>query len=159
VIAAVHGPAAGGGLSLALACDLRIMAESAFLLQAYTSKGLVIDGGGTFTLPRLVGLAKALEIAFLDPKIPAGRALELGLVTEVVPAARVRPRAQELAAELALKPVGALGRVKRLLNRSHDRGLEGQLEDERRELSEAAGSPEGREGLAAFVEKREPRFV
>ena len=85
VIAAINGTAAGGGFSLALACDFRIMSETAKMKQAYTSNGLSIDGGGTFTLPKLVGYAKALEIVYLDEVITADKALEMGLVNKVVP--------------------------------------------------------------------------
>lgn len=158
VIAALNGPAAGGGFSMALACDLRVMAEGAFLQQAYTSSGLCIDGGGTYTLPRLVGLARALEIALLDERIPAERALSLGLVHRVVPADRVLAEALSLAARLVEMPTATLGRVKRLLDRSFHTPFETQLEDERRELTAAADSPEGREGLRAFVDKRPPDF-
>ena len=84
VIAAINGAAAGGGFSLALACDFRIMEKSAVLKQAYTSNGLCIDGGGTFTLPRIVGLARSLEIAAFDDSIPSAKALEWGLVTKMV---------------------------------------------------------------------------
>ncbi|MDP3936757.1 MAG: enoyl-CoA hydratase-related protein [Deltaproteobacteria bacterium] len=159
VVAVINGPAAGGGFSLALACDLRIMAESAFLQQAYTSSGLCIDGGSSFTLPRLVGLARALEIAMLDPRIPAARALELGLVHRVVPDDQLAGEAAKLAADLAARAVGAIGEVKALLNRSFDTPLERQLEDERQALVRCGDSPEGREGLSAFIEKRAPDFL
>lgn len=158
VVAAVNGAAAGGGFSLALACDLRVMGESAFLQQAYTSSGLTLDGGGTFSLPRLVGLGKALELALLDPRLSAAECLALGLVHRVVPDAELAQEARALAGRLAGGAVETLGRVKRLMNQSFDRGLEGQLEAERRALADAAGSPEGQEGLAAFREKRPPDF-
>ena len=159
VVAAINGPAAGGGFSLALACDLRVMAESAFMQQAYTSNGLCIDGGGTFTLPRIVGLARALEIAFLDERIPSARALELGLVHRVVADGQVQGEARALAGRLARMPIGTLGRVKQLMNRSFEATLEAQLEDERHGIAESANAPEGREGLTAFVEKRAPDFL
>jgi 2-(1,2-epoxy-1,2-dihydrophenyl)acetyl-CoA isomerase len=158
VLAAINGPAAGGGFSMALACDLRLIAASAYLQQAYTSAGLVLDGGGTFSLPRLVGMARALEIAFLDERISAERALALGLVTAVVPDAELAGRAMALATRLAGRAVGALGRVKRLINASFDTPLEAQMEKERLELAAQANTPEGREGLAAFLEKRPARF-
>ncbi len=158
VVGAINGPAAGGGFSLALACDLRVMADSAYLRQAYTSNGLAMDGGGTFTLPRLVGLARALEIAFLDEPIGPERALELGLVRQVVPVGELMEAAWELAGRLADRPTETLARVKMLLNASFDTPLEKRLEEERRALAETADSPQGREGLAAFAEKRPPRF-
>src|SRR6185436_2630153 len=89
IVAAINGIAAGGGFSLALACDFRVMAESAVLRQAYTASGLSIDGGGTFALPRLVGLARALEIAAFDQPISSAKAWEWGLVTKVVPDEKV----------------------------------------------------------------------
>ncbi len=158
VIAAINGAAAGGGFSLALACDLRIMADSAFLQQAYTSNGLTMDGGGTFTLPRIVGLARALELCLLDERLSAARSLELGLVTRVVPAAELAATAATVAAELAHKATGAMGRVKQLLNRAFDTALEEQLERERLAITDAANGPEGREGMTAFLARRKPSF-
>lgn len=154
VVAAINGAAAGGGFSLALACDLRVMADSAFLQQAYTSNGLCIDGAGTFTLPRLVGLAKALEIAILDERIDADTALRLGLVHRVAPDHAVLDEAVALAGRAAQMPVGAIGRAKRLFNQSFSSSIEEQMERERVGLADAANGPEGREGLAAFLEKR-----
>jgi len=158
VIAAINGPAAGGGFSIALACDLRLISGSAYLQQAYTSSGLCIDGGGTFSLPRLVGLSRALEIALLDERIPAERALELGLVNRVVPAEQLLSEAKTLAHKLSARAVANLGRVKRLMNLSHDSSLESQLERERHGLSDSANSEEGLEGIRAFLEKRKPVF-
>lgn len=159
VVAAINGPAAGGGFSMALACDLRVMADSAFLQQAYTSSGLCIDGAGTFTLPRLVGVAKALELAILDERIGAEEALRIGLVHQVAPVERVVNDAVELAERAARMPVAAIGRIKRLFNAAFSNGLETQMELERRGLADAANSSEGREGLAAFFEKRKPDFL
>jgi 2-(1,2-epoxy-1,2-dihydrophenyl)acetyl-CoA isomerase len=132
------------------------MAESAFLQQPYTSNGLCIDGGGTYTLPRLLGLARALEIALFDHRIPAVTALQVGLVNRLVPDARLLEEAQEIARHAALR---AFARAKRLMNAAHDTALEAQLEAERRELAAAANSREGREGLTAFVEKRRADFT
>lgn len=159
VIGALNGPAAGGGFSLALACDLRLMARSAFLQQAYTTNGLAIDGGGTFTLPRIVGLARALEIALLDERIEAARALEMGLVTRVVDDDDLLDEARALAAKLAGGAVGTMSAVKRLLGGSFDTSLETQLELERLALAETANSAEGREGLEAFARGRRPEFL
>jgi len=158
VIAAINGVAAGGGFSLALACDFRIMASSASLRQAYTSSGLCLDGGGTFTLPRLVGFARALEIAALDPTIDASQALSAGLTHRVVPDGESLASAQAFAAELAHRSVHAFGVCKALMTDSYDTALEAQLERERAALSRCAAHPEGVEGLAAFVAKRKPRF-
>jgi 2-(1,2-epoxy-1,2-dihydrophenyl)acetyl-CoA isomerase len=159
VIAAINGVAAGGGFSLALACDFRVMASSATLRQAYTSSGLCLDGGGTFTLPRLVGFARALEIAALDPTIDATQAASLGLAHRVVPDGEALASAQTLAAELAQRSVHAFGICKVLMTDSFDTPLEAQLERERAALSRCAAHPEGMEGLDAFVAKRKPRFA
>jgi 2-(1,2-epoxy-1,2-dihydrophenyl)acetyl-CoA isomerase len=157
-IAAINGPAAGGGFSLALACDLRIMADNAFLKIGYIENGLSIDGGGSFTLPRLVGLGRAIEIAFLDEKIGAERAVELGLATRITPADQLSKAVAELADRLAEMPTGALGRAKRLMSASFEHPLELQLELERTAISEAGNSEEGREGMSAFLEKRRPKY-
>jgi 2-(1,2-epoxy-1,2-dihydrophenyl)acetyl-CoA isomerase len=113
VIAALNGIAAGGGFSLALACDFRVMASGAALRQAYTSSGLCLDGGGTFTLPRLVGFARALEIAALDPAIDSAQALAWGLATRVVPDGEALSAAQALATELAARSVMPLRHARR----------------------------------------------
>ncbi|MDS4031296.1 MAG: enoyl-CoA hydratase-related protein [Candidatus Contendobacter sp.] len=158
VIAAINGVAAGGGFSLALACDFRIMAESARLKQGFTSNALCIDAGGTFTLPRLVGLARALEIAAFDEPIAADRALAWGLVTRVVPDAQLSDAALDMARTLAQKSLHTFGQVKTLLTDAFDTSWEAQLERERRGLAACAGHADGLEGLRAFVEKRPPRY-
>lgn len=158
VIAAIHGPAAGGGFSLALACDFRIMEKSATLLQAYTSNGLSIDGGGTYTLPRIVGLAKALEIAAFDRPIASEQALSWGLVTEVVKDGDGVARAMEFLLDLKKRSRSSFAASKRLLNASFHTSLETQLEREREMLAECADLPNGKEGIAAFMEKRKPMF-
>jgi len=158
VIAAVNGVAAGGGFSLALACDFRVMARSAVLKQAYTSSGLCIDGSGTFTLPRLVGLARALEIAAFDPPIGGEQALAWGLATRVVEDGTAREAALEMAHQLAQGSVNSFGWVKQLFTDSFDTSLETQIEREREGLAACAAHAEGREGLAAFTAKRKPRF-
>ncbi|NDJ84526.1 MAG: enoyl-CoA hydratase/isomerase family protein [Chloroflexi bacterium] len=159
VIAAINGAAAGAGSFLALACDLRIMADDTYLKQSNTSHGLSIPAGGTFTLPRLVGLARALEIAMLDEPIFAMRALELGLVTRVVPATQMGAETQQLASRVARMPMDILGRVKHLMNTSWDSSLEEHLERERGQIAASANSAEGREGVHAFLEKRQPDFI
>jgi 2-(1,2-epoxy-1,2-dihydrophenyl)acetyl-CoA isomerase len=159
VVAAVNGLAVGGGFSMALACDLRVMADSAVLRQGYTSNGLSIDGAGTFTLPRLVGMAKAMEIAALDRPISAEQALSSGLVTEVVPDGQVLERALELVREVNMRPLSSFGASKRLFNESLSTPLETQLEKERELLVSCAEHPNGREGVAAFLEKRKPVYT
>jgi 2-(1,2-epoxy-1,2-dihydrophenyl)acetyl-CoA isomerase len=158
VIAAINGVAAGGGFSLALACDFRVMAKSAVLRQAYTSSGLCMDGGGTFTLPRLVGLARALEIAAFDQPIPAEQALSWGLVTRIVEDGTALEAGVKMAEELAQKSLNAFGLAKQLLTDSFDTSFETQIERERQALSACAEHPEGQEGLKAFAEKRKPRY-
>ncbi|MFL6623585.1 MAG: enoyl-CoA hydratase/isomerase family protein [Sulfurifustaceae bacterium] len=158
VIAAVNGPAAGGGFSLALACDFRVIAESAVLKQAYTSSGLSMDGGGSFTLPRLVGFARALEIAAFDPSISAQQALAWGLATKVVKDGTALSAAMDMARELADKSLHSFGLSKQLLLDSFDSSFETHMERERAALSACAEHPEGKEGLTAFAEKRKPRF-
>ncbi|MBW2065362.1 MAG: enoyl-CoA hydratase/isomerase family protein [Deltaproteobacteria bacterium] len=159
VIAALNGPAAGGGFSLALACDFRVMESSATLRQAYTSNGLSIDGGGTFTLTRLVGMAKALEIAALDRPISSEPALKLGLVTEVVPDGQAVGRAAELIREVNQRPLSSFSASKLLINDSFNTSLDTQLERERDFLSRCADHPNGIEGIKAFLEKRRPQFL
>ncbi|MEM3593175.1 MAG: enoyl-CoA hydratase/isomerase family protein [Candidatus Jordarchaeaceae archaeon] len=158
VIAAINGVAAGGGFSLALACDFRVMARSAVLRQAYTSSGLCIDGGCSFTLPRLVGLARALEIVAFDKPISSEQALAWGLVTKVVDDAQVLEEAIKMAHELAERSVNAFGMVKQLLTDSFNTPFETQIEREREGISSCGAHPDGREGIKAFVEKRKPVF-
>lgn len=159
VVAAVNGVAAGGGFSLALACDFRVLAESATLRQAYTSAGLSIDGGGTFALPRLVGYARAMEIVAFDAPISAQRALEWGLATKLVPDGAVVAEAVALAERIASGSLHSYGLSKRLLGHAFDTPLEAQLEREREALAACGAHPEGQEGLRAFVEKRKPTFT
>ena len=158
VIAAINGIAAGGGFSLALACDFRVMAKSAILKQGYTSNGLSIDGGGSFTLPRLVGLARALEIAAFDKPISADQALTWGLVTKVVEDKRVIEEALNMGRELATISLNSFRVSKNLLTDSFNTTLEAHLDNERNFLSSCAGHPDGKEGILAFKEKRKPLF-
>ncbi|HEY9072904.1 MAG TPA: enoyl-CoA hydratase-related protein [Desulfobaccales bacterium] len=159
VIAAINGVAAGGGFSLALACDFRVMGESATLKQAYTSAGLSLDGGGSFTLPRIVGLARALEIIAFDRPIPAQQAYEWGLATRIVPDAEVLAEAMSMGHKLARNSLNSFGWAKRLLTDSFDSAFEAHLERERRGLAICAAHPDGQEGLRAFMEKRKPVFM
>lgn len=158
VVAAVNGVAAGGGFSLALACDFRVMGKSAVLKQAYTSNGLCVDGGGTYTLPRLVGMARALEIAVFDEPITAEKALEWGLATKVVEDEAVVDEARAMLEVLSQKSMHSIGLSKNLLNDAFNNTLEYHLELERQGLGACGDHPDGREGLAAFAEKRKPKF-
>ena len=158
VVAAINGIAAGGGFSLALACDFRVMAESAILRQAYTSSGLSIDGGGSFALPRIVGIARALEIAAFDEPINAVKALEWGMVTRVAPDLDVQKEALAMLEDLSKRSLHSFAWSKRLFLESFTNPLETQLELERQGISDCAGHPDGQEGIRAFTEKRKPVF-
>jgi 2-(1,2-epoxy-1,2-dihydrophenyl)acetyl-CoA isomerase len=158
VIAAINGVAAGGGFSMALCCDFRVMARSAVLRQAYTSSGLCIDGGGTFTLPRMVGLARAMEIIAFDRPISSEQALAWGLVTKVVEDGAALEEAVRMARELAEGSLHSFGWCKELLTNSFDTPFEAHIERERVGLSTCAAHPDGQEGMKAFVEKRKPVF-
>jgi 2-(1,2-epoxy-1,2-dihydrophenyl)acetyl-CoA isomerase len=158
VVAAINGAAAGGGFAIALACDFRIMEKSAVLTQAYTSNGLSIDGGGTYTLPRMVGFARALEIAAFDKPVSAKQALDWGLVTKVVEDGKALPEAIDMLNGLANGSLHSFGWSKKLLNKSFNSGLETQLELEVEGLADCADHPDGQEGLQAFIEKRKPVF-
>jgi 2-(1,2-epoxy-1,2-dihydrophenyl)acetyl-CoA isomerase len=158
VIAAVRGAAAGGGMSLAIACDIVLAAESARFTMAYTGIGFSPDGGSSWTLPRLVGARRAAELMLLNERLDAATARELGLVTRVVPDEALDDEAGALARRLADGPVRALGAVKRLLRQSATRGFPEQMAEEARTIAALAAAPDGREGVAAFLEKRAPAF-
>jgi 2-(1,2-epoxy-1,2-dihydrophenyl)acetyl-CoA isomerase len=158
VVAAINGIAAGGGFSLALACDFRVMGQSVVLRQAYTSRGLSIDGGGSFALPRLVGLARAMEIMAFDRPISSAQALEWGLVTKVVPDEEVVSAGLAMLDDLTKTALHSFGWSKKLMTHSFNNTLETQLELERQGISECAAHPNGQEGIRAFVEKRKPTF-
>ncbi len=159
VVAAVNGFAAGGGFSVALACDFRVMERSATLKQGYTSNGLSIDGGGTFTLSRMVGMAKAMEIAALDRPISSEQALKWGLVTEVTEDGRSVKKAVALVREINRLPLSSYAASKQLITDAFDTSFETQLEKERELLARCADHPNGREGVAAFLEKRKPVYT
>ncbi len=159
VIAAVNGPAAGAGFAISLACDFRVMARRAFLQQAYTSAGLCIDSGGSYTLPRIVGLARALEILAFDRPITSEQALAWGLVTEVADDDKVVEKAVEMAHNLAQRSMHSFGWSKQLLTDSFHTSFEAQIERERAGIRNCATHPDGREGISAFSEKRPPVFL
>jgi len=158
VVAAVNGLAAGGGFSLALSCDFRVIATSAVLKQGYTSNGLSIDGGGSFILPRLVGAARALEIAAFDRPISAEKASQWGLVTEMVDDGQTVETAFELVCKLKKKSLDSFSASKKLITDSFNTSFETHLENERNLLSFVADQPNGVEGVTAFLEKRPPVF-
>src|SRR6476646_8458079 len=150
VIAAINGPAAGAGLALALACDLRLAAASA---------SLVPDSGLSHTLPRLIGSAAAFEWIVSGRKIAAPEAADLGLVTRVVEDADLAAETDALATALAAGPTSAIGLTKQLIGRSLESSLDGQLDEEARLQTIAAAGDDFAEGVAAFLEKRPPRFT
>jgi 2-(1,2-epoxy-1,2-dihydrophenyl)acetyl-CoA isomerase len=158
VLASVNGVAAGAGCSLALACDMRIAADNARFIEVFVRVGLVPDSGSSFFLPRLVGLGKALEMAFLGEEVGAEDALRLGLVNRVVPAAELEAQTRELALRLAKGPTRAIGLAKRAINRGLSMDLDQLLDYEVYAQEIAGGSEDHREGLKAFAEKRQPDF-
>jgi 2-(1,2-epoxy-1,2-dihydrophenyl)acetyl-CoA isomerase len=158
VIAAVNGPAAGAGMSLACTCDLRIVADIATFVPAFINIGLVPDGGGTFFVTRLLGYARAFEWLCSGRRLSAAEAHAWGLVSEVVEAEGLAARAGELARELGALPTRAIGMTKRLLDRAEGAALDEQLEREAQLQSAATQTEDFREGVAAFLEKRKPEF-
>ena len=159
VIAAVNGVAAGAGASLAFACDLRICAEEARFVLAFGRIGLVPDSGATWFLPRLIGAAKAAELALAGDTLDAGEALRLGLVSRVVPGDQLLIEARALADRLAEAAPIALALTKAALQRSASQTLDEALDEEARVQGIAGASADHAEGLAAFKEKRPPRFT
>ena len=158
VLAALHGAVAGGSMSLALGCDLRIAADNARFNLAYARIGASNDGSSSWHLPRLVGLGRAMEIALLNDSIDAAEALRLGLVNRVVPVAELERESMALAQRLAEGPTKAYGRIKRLLRASFERDLSAQLDAEADAFVEGTTTEDFREGLEAFFGKRAARF-
>ena len=159
VVAAVNGPAAGIGCSLALAADLIVAAESAYFLLAFVNVGLGLDGGASAFLPARVGHARAFELAYLGERVPAAQALDWGLVNRVVPDAELEAQVSALAARLAAGPPGSYANIKRTLNRQLYPRLERQLDDEAVLQQERARSADFMEGVLAFMEKRPATFT
>ena len=158
LIVAVNGVAGGAGFSLALIGDLVLAAESASFTMAYTRAGLSPDGGSTFMLPRLVGLRRAQQLMLTNPTLDAAAALEMGIVTRVVPDDDLHSECERLAAELAAGAALSHAYVKKLLLAGAVNDLDTQLDLETQLIAQCAASPDGREGIQAFVDKRQPRF-
>ena len=156
VIAAVNGVAAGAGANIALACDLVIASENASFIQAFSKIGLIPDSGGTFFLPRLVGMQRAAGLMFLGDKLSALEAERIGMIYEAVPSDSFEESVAILAEKLSEMPTKALARTKMLLNASFNSSLEGQLQLESEQQIEAAQSVDYAEGVAAVREKRKP---
>lgn len=153
VIAAINGVASGAGFSIAMACDLRIASNKAKFKQAYTTVGLVPDGGWTLFIARQIGFARTNELLLLDSILNANDVLNLGLVNQVVPAEDLTSVSKNLAEEIASKPSAAFARAKSLINQSIGFGLEAQIENERESIMAAGDTVEFAERLSAFFEK------
>ena len=158
VLAAVNGVAAGAGLSLALACDLRYAAESARLVVAFIKIGLVPDAGLNYFLPRLIGPAKTLELSWTGAPLGAQEAYELGMLNKVLADDKVLSHTQEVAARIARGPAKAIGLMKRIVNQAHELPIDRVLELEAGYQTIASRDPNFVEGVSAFREKREPKF-
>jgi 2-(1,2-epoxy-1,2-dihydrophenyl)acetyl-CoA isomerase len=159
VIAAVNGVAAGAGANIALACDLVIAARSASFVQGFSKLGLVPDSGGTWTLPRLVGNARAMGLALLGDKLSADQAAQWGLIWRSVDDAELTAVVDALATQLAAAPTRGLARTKQALYEGWDRTLEDQLDIERDYQRELGYTADYAEGVAAFTQKRPPQFT
>lgn len=158
VLAGVNGVAAGAGANIAYACDLAVAAESAAFVQSFIHIGLIPDSGGTYSLPRLVGMQRAFGQMILADKLPAKRAEELGMIWKAVPDADLIGEVMTLARKLAKMPTLGIALTKQALNRSQGSTLEQQLQVERELQAIAGASHDSKEGVAAFLEKRKPIF-
>lgn len=159
LVTAINGPAAGAGLSLAILGDIALAAASAHFTSAYSAVGLTPDGGASWWLPRLIGMRRAQEMILTNRRIGAEEAAQFGLVTRVVTDDALRAEASTVASALAQGPIRALARCRALLMESATADLSAQLEREAASIAESAGAAEGREGVAAFLAKRPPRFM
>lgn len=158
VIGAINGTAAGASCNFVLSCDLLVMADTAKFIQVFVRRGLVPDAGGTYFLPRLIGLAKAKELMFLGEDLPADKALEFGLVYKVVPTEKLMEEAMELAHRLAAGPTRAIGMMKTMLNKSFDSDLLTALDREASLQGIAVSTADVVEGITSFLQKRPPEF-
>ena len=158
VIAAVNGPAAGAGMSLACAADITVAARSAKFTMAYTAVGLSPDGSSTFYLPRIIGMKRTKDLMLTNRSLTAEEAHAWGLVNTVVDDEALLEEATKLAACLAAGPTAAYGAIKRMLVSTTSESLEGQLELESRAIADSSGTDDHQEGRAAFFEKRTPKF-
>jgi 2-(1,2-epoxy-1,2-dihydrophenyl)acetyl-CoA isomerase len=158
LVTAINGPAAGAGIGLAVMGDFALAAPKTHFTLAYTGLGLSPDGGATWLLPRIVGMRRAQELCLLNERIDASGAAEIGLVTRVAEADALDAEAMSLARRLAAGPSLALGATRRLLLDSLDAPLEAQLEAESRSIAALSRTPDGLEGVAAYLERRPARF-
>jgi 2-(1,2-epoxy-1,2-dihydrophenyl)acetyl-CoA isomerase len=159
IVAALHGPVYGAGVGIALACDLRVAAQSAKFSVAFIKIGLMPDAGVTFLLPRVVGLGRAMEMSMLGDALDAEEAYRIGLVNKVVADDSLSEEVRNLAGRLATMPTSALGRMKHALYASYERDLETALEAEAEGQTFCGYTQDHKEGVTAFFEKREARFT
>lgn len=159
LIVAVNGAAAGAGFSLAMLGDIVLAGKDSRFVAAYGGLGYTPDGGLSWILPRLVGMRRAQEILLMNRPVSAELAAEIGLVTRLVPIADLQDAALRQATEMARAATGAIGRMRHLLDRAHDRSLETQLESEAQAIALSARSEHGREGVSAFLARRQPEFM
>ena len=157
-IGAINGVAAGGGMSLALSCDLLYAAQNSKFVMAYNQIGFSPDGAGSYFLPRLVGVRRALELLYTNRALSADEALDWGLLNGVLPEAELLPHVQNLAQRLAQGPTQAFGLTKRLMYQSYHNNVDAQMALEAQTLAAQSQSAEGLEGVRAFLEKRPPIF-
>jgi 2-(1,2-epoxy-1,2-dihydrophenyl)acetyl-CoA isomerase len=158
IVTALNGTAAGGGAAMVLASDMVIAAEHARIIQVFVRRGLIPDGGGTYLLPRLVGLQRAKELIFLGDDLSAADAERIGLVNRVVPATELHATAGEWAARLAAGPTRTIAYAKRLLNRSFDLDRATAFEEEANFVELIAATEDSTEGVASFLERRPTEF-
>ncbi len=159
VVCAVNGVAAGAGANLALACDIVLAAQSAYFVQSFSNIGLIPDSGGSWLLPRLIGRARAMAITLLAEKVSAQQAADWGMIWKAIGDEELMPQAIRMAQQLAQRPTRGLGYLKRCMQLSSEQDLDAQLDTER-DLQRLAGRTEDyREGVAAFMQKRQPRFT
>ncbi len=158
VVGAINGTAAGGGAQLVLACDLVVMADHARLIEVFVRRGIMPDAGGAYLLPRLIGLHRAKEIMFLGDDVSAQSAAQLGIANQVVPGGELAKAAGELAARLAQAPTRAIAMTKWLLNRSFESDRQSAFDDEAWAQELVNTTDDAREGMTAFVERRDPVF-
>jgi 2-(1,2-epoxy-1,2-dihydrophenyl)acetyl-CoA isomerase len=159
VIARVNGVAAGAGANIALACDIVIAAKSAKFIQSFAAIGLIPDSGGTWVLPRLVGQGRALGLALTGEPLPSERAAEWGLIWKAVDDEALDDEVDALAARFAAGPTRGLARIKKMIRESWSQSLDSELDRQRDAMRELGYSDDYREGVAAFMEKRAPRFT
>ncbi|MEK7821332.1 MAG: 2-(1,2-epoxy-1,2-dihydrophenyl)acetyl-CoA isomerase PaaG [Pseudomonadota bacterium] len=159
VVCAVNGVAAGAGANIALACDIVLAAESARFIQSFAKVGLIPDAGGTWTLPRLVGMARARGLALLAEPVTAAQAEAWGMIWKCLPDDQLMPTAVALARHLATRPTAGLALAKKALDASAANTLDRQLDLERDLQRQAGRTADYREGVAAFLQRREPKFT